>query len=205
MNGRGPGVPAPKARPELLHEGAEQTPVTLEVPSFKFIYAQYFDFVWSSARCLGIERAMLDDVVQEIFLVIHRKVHTLEQPQSLRSWIYGVARRTVRGYRRSRRHHDSSTALAHHAGTQPDAQPTPLELVEQNEEARILWELLEKIEPPKREVLVLVEIEGMTAPEIAEALEIPLNTVYSRLRAARSAFEAALARRAVRGEGGEGA
>lgn len=202
MSGRGPDVPAPKAGAEQSHEAAEQTS-TVELPSFKSIYTQYFDFVWSSARCLGVERDAMDDVVQEIFIVIHRRIHTLEQPQSLRSWIYGVARRTVRGYRRSRRNHDSGNALAHHAGTQFDAQLTPLELAEQNEEAKVLWELLEKIEPTKREVLVLVEIEGMTAPEIAEAIEIPLNTVYSRLRAARLAFEAALARRASRGGSGE--
>ncbi len=203
MIGRGPGGPTPKVPDGLSHEGAEQTSVALEPLSFQFVYAQYFAFVWSSARCLGVERAQLDDVVQEIFVVIHRRIHTLEQPQSLRSWIYGIARRTIRGYRRSRRNHDSATVLAHHVAPQPDAQPTPLELAEQNEEVRVLWRLLEKIEPSKREVLVLVEIEGMTAPEIAEALEIPLNTVYSRLRAARIAFEEELARRASRGGSGE--
>ncbi len=147
----------------------------------------------------------MDDIVQEIFMVIHRKLDTLQQPQSLRSWIYSIARRTVSRYHRSRRSHDASEiALARHVGTQLDAQPTPLELAEQNEEEKVLWELLGELDAPKREVLVLVEIEGMTAPEISEALEIPLNTAYSRLRAGRIAFEAALARRAARGDKGEG-
>jgi RNA polymerase sigma-70 factor (ECF subfamily) len=203
MMTRGPAAPgAPVETPEA---SPEQDSLGLVLPSFTSIYAQYFAFVWSSARRLGVKRDAMDDVVQEIFMVIYRKLDSLRQPQSLRSWIYGIARRTVSGYHRSRRSHDvSDPALAHQVSTQPDALPTPLELAEQNEEAKVLWELLGEIDPPKREVLVLVEIEGMTAPEVAEALEIPLNTAYSRLRAGRIAFEAALARRTLRGESSEG-
>ncbi len=183
---------------------AKPDPAAQAVPAFKAIYAEYFEFVWSSARRLGVVPAAMDDVVQEIFVVIHRRLHTLEQPESLRSWIYSIVRRTVSGYHRSRRSRNASdTALAQHVGTQMDAQLTPLDLAEQNEEAKLLWSVLEEIEPRKREVLVLVEFDGMTVPEIADALDIPVNTAYSRLRAGRIAFEAALARRAVRG-GGEG-
>jgi RNA polymerase sigma-70 factor (ECF subfamily) len=193
---------APEA---MTDSGSRQSLARLEVPSFRSIYAQYFSFVWSSARRLGVRPAAMDDIVQEIFMVIHRKLDTLEQPQSLRSWIYGIVRRTVSAYHRSMRTRDASdTALALQIARQWETQLTPLELTEQNEEAKLLWQLLGEIEPPKREVLILVEIEGMTAPEISEALEIPLNTAYSRLRAARIAFEAALARQAARGEGGSG-
>jgi len=179
---------------------AEHGPATPAVPSFKAIYIEYFDFVWSSTRRLGVAPAAMDDVVQEIFMVIHRRIHTLERPESLRSWIYSVVRRTVSGYHRSRRSRNASdSALAHHVGAQMDAQLTPLDVAEQNEEAKLLWAVLEEIEPRKREVLVLVEFEGLTVPEIAEALEIPLNTAYSRLRAGRIAFEAGLARRACSG------
>jgi RNA polymerase sigma-70 factor (ECF subfamily) len=181
---------------------AKPGPATQGVPAFKAIYAEYFEFVWSSARRLGVVPGAMDDVVQEIFVVIHRRIHTLEQPDSLRSWIYSIVRRTVSGYHRSRRSRNvSDTALAQHVGTQMDAQLTPFDLAEQNEEAKLLWSVLEEIEPRKREVLVLVEFDGMTVPEIAEALEIPVNTAYSRLRAGRIAFEAVLARRAARGGG----
>jgi RNA polymerase sigma-70 factor (ECF subfamily) len=61
--------------------------------------------------------------------------------------------------------------------------------------------LLEEIDWPKREVFMLAELEQMTAPEIAEALDIPLNTAYSRLRAARIAFEEGLTRHNARAEG----
>lgn len=203
MIGRSSAAPLTGTADETTDAGSGQSLATLEVPSFKSIYTQYFDFVWSSARRFGVGPAAMDDIVQEIFMVIHRKLASLEQPQSLRSWIYGIVRRTVSGYHRSRRTRDTSdSAFAFHLESQLETQLTPLELTEQNEQAKLLWELLGEIDPPKREVLVLVEIEGLTAPEISEALEIPLNTAYSRLRAARLAFEAALARRIARGEGG---
>ncbi len=168
---------------------------TREVPSFRAIYDRYFDFVWTSARRLGVKPASLDDVVQEIFMVIHGKIETLRQPDSLRSWIYSIARRTVSGYHRSQRTRGvSDVAFALHVETQQEPPLTPLELTEHNEDAKLLWQLLGEVDPPKREVLMLVELDGMTVPEVSEALEIPLNTAYSRLRAARAAFEAALAR-----------
>ncbi|HTQ06378.1 MAG TPA: sigma-70 family RNA polymerase sigma factor [Polyangiaceae bacterium] len=171
----------------------------MEIPSFQDLYAEYFGFVWSSARRLGVKPAAMDDVVQEIFMVIHRRMHTLRQPESLRSWIYSVVRRTVSGHRRRQRRHDAQDfALVRHTQAREDAQLTPQELTEQSEEAKLLWSLLAELDSTKREVLILVEIEGMSAPEVSEALQVPLNTVYSRLRTARLAFETVFGRRALR-------
>lgn len=172
---------------------------TLEIPPFEELYALYFGFVWSSARRLGVRPTAMDDVVQEIFLVIHRRMPTLRQPESLRSWIYSVVRRTVSGHhRRQRKREAQDFALARHTQAREEAQLTPQELTEQSEDAKLLWELLAELDAAKREVLILVELEGMTAGEISEALQIPLNTVYSRLRTARLAFDAAFGRRALR-------
>ena len=173
-----------------------------EVPPFEAIFQQYFEFVWSSAKRLGVSSASTDDVVQEIFMVIHAKLHTLRQPQSLRSWIYGIARRTVSDHHRSQRTRSAAgAALAEEAELLRPASPSPEALSGQNDQVKLLWSLLENLEAPKREVFVLAELEEMTAPEIAEALDIPLNTAYSRLRAARQAFEESLARRAARDKG----
>jgi RNA polymerase sigma-70 factor (ECF subfamily) len=123
---------------------------TRDVPSFESIYAQYFNFVWSSTRRLGVPPAAMDDIVQEIFMVIHRRIESLEQPQSLRSWIYGIVRRSASGYHRSQRARDASDrALAFQVETQQDTQLSPLELSEQNEEAKALWDLLAEIDPLK--------------------------------------------------------
>ena len=168
---------------------------------FENIYRQYFDFVWSSVRRLGVSPAAADDVVQEIFLVIHARLHTLEKPDALRSWIYSVVRRTVSGYHRSRRAKDASgikLASEPHALALPR---TPFDLAEQNDQVKLLYALLEELDEPKREVFAMAELDELTVPEIAEILEIPLNTAYSRLRAARQAFEEALARRSAPLEG----
>src|SRR5262245_31935991 len=89
------------------------------VPAFATIYQDYFDFVWAVVRRMGVSPAAMDDVVQEIFIVIHSRLHTLAQPESLRSWIYGVVRRTVSDHHRSRRARGAlGAALAADAGAE---------------------------------------------------------------------------------------
>ncbi len=170
-----------------------------EVPPFESIYREYFDFVWSSTKRLGVSQAAMDDVVQEVFMVIHSKIQTLRQPASLRSWIYGIARRIVSDHHRSRRTREASQlALAQQPDLGPASPRTPFDLTQQNDQVKLLWSLLEEMDWPKREVFLLAELDEMTAPEIAEALDIPLNTAYSRLRAARQAFEENHLRRTAR-------
>ncbi|MDF3070690.1 MAG: polymerase sigma factor RpoE [Polyangiaceae bacterium] len=185
----------------LLPAGSPDEPAPA-VPTFAVIYERYFDLVWSAVRQLGVSQDAIDDVVQEVFVVIHAKLPSLERVESLRSWVYGVTRRTVSTYRRAQRSRNASGAryaeVADWLGPLP---ATPLDLTERAARQRLLLELLAELEPQKREVFALAEIEGFTAPEMAEALDIPLNTVYSRLRAARQAFELALARHAARQKG----
>jgi RNA polymerase sigma-70 factor (ECF subfamily) len=176
--------------------------VATGVPSFEAIYNQYFAFVWSSTRRLGVSPPTTDDVVQEIFMVIHSKLHTLRQAHSLRSWVYGIVRRTVSHHHRSQRTKAATgAAYALEADAFQPMAPTPLDVTTQNDQVKLLWHLLEKLDPTKREVFILAELEEMTAPEIADALEIPLNTAYSRLRAARQAFEEALGRQNAQSQG----
>lgn len=174
----------------------------LAIPSFQETYRQYFDFVWSSALRLGVDPNSMDDLVQEVFVVIHAKLHTLEKPASLRSWIYGVVRRTVSHHRRGRRTQAAGGMLiAIDEERAPSHEPSPSEHIERSSELKLLAALLEELDEPKREVFALVELEELTVPEVADVLGIPLNTAYSRLRAARQAFEAALARHHARGKG----
>lgn len=136
--------------------------------------------------------------------MIHSKLHTLEQPESLRSWIYGIVRRTVSGYRRARKVKEASGfQLIEMGKSVSPAPPTPLDIAEHGAKVELLSSILQDLDEPKREVFVLAEIEELTVPEIAQALQIPLNTAYSRLRAARQLFETGLARRTARsGRGG---
>ena len=200
MNGSSSAAPALASSDRAQESHALPASV---VPPFDTVYHDYFDFVWAGARRLGVSTAALDDVVQEIFMVIHAKLHTVRQPQSLRSWIYGVVRRTVSDHHRAQRTRDASTgAYALVTELQNYAPRTPSDIKERNDQAALLYSVLDEIDWPKREVFMLVELEQMTVPEVVEALEIPLNTAYSRLRAARMEFEEILARRAARRERG---
>lgn len=190
------------AIPERSAAALERHPVpgavSAKVQSFPSVYRQYFDFVWSSARRLGVPPESMDDLVQEVFIVIHAKLDTLEKPEALRSWIYGVVRRTVSNLRRARRARASVGLAVGAPGEAVSTAPTPLQQTETNANLQLLASLLEQLDEPKREVFALVELEELSVPEAADVLGIPLNTAYSRLRAARQAFEAALARHEAR-------
>ena len=61
------------------------------VPAFERVYEEHFDFVWRSLRRLGVPRSALDDAVQEVFLVVHRRLAEFEGRSSLKTWLFGIA------------------------------------------------------------------------------------------------------------------
>jgi RNA polymerase sigma-70 factor, ECF subfamily len=164
------------------------------VPDFETVYDQYFRFVWRLARRMGVDPSSVDDVVQEVFVVIHAKLDTVRSPDSLQSWIYGILRRAVSEQRRLVRKSEAVLTLPNEQAAVPADPPTPLELTELTSDRELLATLLAGLTEAKREVFILAELEEMSVTEIAVALEIPLNTAYSRLRHARQDFETALAR-----------
>ena len=172
------------------------------LPPFRAVYDGYFDSVWTWVRRFGIPLDAVDDVVQEVFIVVHGRLDSVERPASLRSWLYGVTRRTVSTYLRGRTGRTGKREIP-----EPEIednphpmQPTALDLAVLSDELQVLWRLLAQMDAARREVLVLAEIEEMTAPEITEAVGIPLNTVYSRLRVARQEFSQIVARERARAQ-----
>lgn len=163
-----------------------------DVPSFEELYRAEFAFVWRSLVRLGVDRNAMDDLVQEVFLVVHRKLDAFERRSSLRTWLYAILRRVAADHRRTRRRKPSSA-------TSPDdfdqmrARDTGAAEA-QMEAANLVDVLLEELDDDKREVLVLAELEDMTMAEISAATGVNPNTVSARLRAARKAFSEALAR-----------
>lgn len=160
-------------------------------PSFAALYEEHFEFVWRNLRRLGVAAASLDDAAQDVFLVVHRRLPEFLGRSSIRTWLFGILRRVAHDHRRSQSRRGSHEQIP--AGV-VDGARGPLEETERAEAVRLLDALLGKLDEDKRMVFVLAELEQMTAPEIAEALELNLNTVYSRLRAARRAFDEAVAR-----------
>jgi RNA polymerase sigma-70 factor (ECF subfamily) len=172
------------------------------LPPFRAVYDGYFDFVWTWVRRFGIPLDAVDDVVQEVFIIVHARLKTVERPASLRSWLYGVTRRTVSMYLRGRIGRTGKREIPEPAieDTPHPMQPTALDLAVLSDELQVLWRILGQMDPLRREVLVLADIEEMTAPEIAEGVGIPLNTVYSRLRVARQEFNEVVARERARAQ-----
>jgi RNA polymerase sigma-70 factor (ECF subfamily) len=169
--------------------------------TFRTVYEQYLDFVWSSVRHLGVGAEWVEDVVQDVFIVIHAKLPTLRQPEALRSWIYGIARRVVSDHRKSSRSRNAaSTRLGAEIDLRSPIQLSPHEIAERNGELDLLERVLARLDEPRREIFVMVEFLEMTVPEVAQALDIPLSSAYSRLRVARELFEQTLARQRARNE-----
>ncbi|WP_437725047.1 RNA polymerase sigma factor [Sorangium sp. So ce861] len=172
-------------------------------PGVEALYDEHFAFVWRSLRRLGVADAAVDDAVQDVFLVVHRRLAEFEGRSSMKTWLFGIVLRVARAQRRNALRRGASElaveapedpeAVAGPEADQPDAR------TEQAEAVRIFYELLDELDEEKREVFVLAELEQMTAPAIAEVAGINVNTVYSRLRAARHDFEQAVLRHRARG------
>ncbi len=156
------------------------------------IYQAYFDFAWRNARRLGIPEASADDVVQDVFVIVQRRMVDFDGRTSWKAWIFGILVRVARDHRRSyRRKGGRCVPLdeASHGDVAAAQEPTPSELAERAERVRLLDSLLEQLDDDKRTLLILAELEQCTLREIAEMMGSNTNTIHSRLRAAKRAFD----------------
>jgi len=148
------------------------------------IYREHFAFVWRSLRRLGVPEEAVDDACQDVFLVVARRLDDFEGRSTLRTWLFGIAVRVSRARWRTNGRRRRREAAAAEAGAAEVERP------HERCEARItLHRLLFQLSEPLREVYILMELEGMTAPEVAAGLGLNVNTVYTRLRAARRDLE----------------
>jgi RNA polymerase sigma-70 factor, ECF subfamily len=161
----------------------------VEVPTFDEVYARHSARVWQALRRHGVAETNIDDAVQDVFVVIHRQLPGFEGRSRIETWIYGIVLRVAKDHRRRRERKRDGDPLS---DTLPDASPSPAEAAEQSEAAALFVQLLETLDENKRDVFVMCELEGMSMPEMASVLGVNQNTLYSRVRAARAAFEQAL-------------
>ena len=156
---------------------------------FDTVYAELFPFVWRSLRALGVGEPYLDDAAQDVFLVVHRRLHEFEGRSSLRTWLFAIVEHVAFNHRRTVRR--KLARLTPLEDTHGSADPGPHRSTEDREVARFLQRFLDSLDDGKRTLFVLVLVEQMSAPEVAQALRIPLNTAYSRIRAIKHAFRQA--------------
>jgi RNA polymerase sigma-70 factor (ECF subfamily) len=150
-------------------------------PDFDGVYDSELAYVWGCLRRLGVPDRDLEDLAHDVFVVVHDRLRTYDPRRPLRPWLFGIAFRVASHYRRSARHRREVPSEHVERAPDPSAEDAP----ERRELRALLIEALDTIPLERRAVLVLHDLDGATAPQIAEALEIPLNTVYSRLRTAR--------------------
>jgi RNA polymerase sigma-70 factor (ECF subfamily) len=157
---------------------------------FKEVYDAHFAFVWRSLRRLRIPDASLKDAMQDVFVVVHRRLGEFEGRAKVSTWLFGICLRVAKDYRRRahvRREVLDDTGFASVADPNSDAGAG----AERQQDLAMFEAALGELEIDQRAVFILFELENMTGDEIAESLELPLGTVYSRLRLARQAFKKA--------------
>ena len=172
------GPPEP-ADAELLAESLEQ------------VYRQHFAFVWRTLRALGLPGSALDDAVQEVFLVVHRRGQDFEGRSSVKTWLFGIAVRVAANFRRSAKRR-STDPLSREL---PADVPDPEQHAVRAEATRFVEHFLSKLDDGPRAAFIACVLEELSVPEAAQALGVNANTLYSRLRTARLRFSAALAKR----------
>jgi RNA polymerase sigma-70 factor (ECF subfamily) len=155
------------------------------------IVAEHGPFVWRTLRRLGIGATDVEDVAQEVFLVVHRRLGDYDGRSGMRPWLYGICVKKGAEHRRKawfRRERPVATT------PETSVQPEQPEALRRREAWAKLESILAELDPKKRDVFVLFELEEMSLAEVAVAVGCPLQTAYSRLTSARALVQASIAR-----------
>ena len=185
-------------RAERSKEAEPRLDAGAQTPDFNTVYATYFHSVSRWVRAFGGLSADVDDLTQEVFLVVERRMDSF-QGGNLAAWLYGIVRRTVRDHRRKawfRRWLSGADPEAADAGAET---PDPGVSFERREAQRLVAIILQEMSAVRRSTFVLFEIEGYSGEEIAQLEGVPVNTVYTRLHHARKDFFRLMAARLNRG------
>lgn len=154
-------------------------------PSFERVYRDQFEFVWRTLRALGVADDAVDDAVQDVFLVVHRRLPEFEGRASIKTWAYEVARRVALRYRtrtaRDAARHGEMPELA--ARDDLDSE------VDQARANAVMREFLWGLDEDRRRAYMLSEFWEMPGREIAETLGANMNTIYARIRSARTELD----------------
>jgi RNA polymerase sigma-70 factor (ECF subfamily) len=157
---------------------------------FRRVFETEAPYVWTTLRRLGVPDRDRADVTHDVFVAVHRQLHTYDSARPLRPWLFGFAFRYASDYRKRARHHHEVFVDEPAEPRQPTVPPVDDQVATRS----LLERLLQHLDEDKRVVVVMHEIEGWPVPEIAAMLGVPVQTAYSRLRAARIALTQALSR-----------
>ncbi len=151
------------------------------------LYEAHFERVWRWAHGFGVRPADLEDAAQEVFVVAHRRYAEFGHRAQVTTWLFGITVRVAAGFRR-RAHVRREAATDDMERVVTDTAPAPDGALLGRQAGELAQRILDGLDDDKRAVFVLHELEELTLKEIAEMLGCPLQTVYSRLAAARKHF-----------------
>lgn len=174
------------------------------IPAFDEVYAAHVGFVWRVLRTLGVPDAQIEDAVQDVFVVVHRRLAEWQGRAAITTWLFAIARRVAQAHRRRANRNAASPieplsdTLSDELADERPGGGDPFAELSRAQAAAAVLAILEQLDDDKRIVFALVELEQLSVPEVARMLDLNLNTAYSRLRLARQAFEAAVKARGTR-------
>jgi RNA polymerase sigma-70 factor (ECF subfamily) len=158
-----------------------------EVLSFDALYNAHASFVFRVLRGMGVPDSLADDAMQDVFLVVHRRLPEFDGRAKVTTWLFPISVNVALNYRRRARRNQDQTPIKE---TLEAEALSPHDAAEASQSLSRLQAVLDDLDDEKRMTLLLADLEGCSAPEISELTHTPLNTVYTRLRRARAAFVA---------------
>jgi len=196
------GAPGGHPSSGTLYSSLERMPIRVEVSrpdqladrlDVSSVHDAHAEFVWLSLQRLGVRDADAEDLLQEVFVVVHRRLRSFDGSSRITTWLFGICLRVVAAHRRRahRRHEESVAQLPE--GVSLEA-CSPEQIASAREDEAHLWAILDLMDLEKRAIFVMFEIDELSCEAIADMLSIPLGTVYSRLHAARKDFDRAVVR-----------
>ena len=163
-------------------------------PDYPTIYRAQFTYVWNTLRRLGVPTRDLEDLTHDLFLVAYRRLPDYDPARPIRPWLFGIAVRLVADFRKAARNVHETVGITAGLVEPAESSPAADERIAASQARGLLMRALGALDLDRRAVFVMHEIDELAVPDIAAALEIPLNTAYSRLRLARADVAAAARR-----------
>jgi RNA polymerase sigma-70 factor (ECF subfamily) len=183
---------------ESVLDPLTRDPARTALPSTTAVYDSHGQFVWVTLQRLGARPVEIEDLFQEVFVVVHRRLESYDNGGTLSSWLFGICVRVVSAHRRRAYLRRERVTDPNEVPEPPTQGISPEEHATRKEARAQLEAILDELDLDKRAVFVMFELEALSCEQIAEAIGVPVGTVYSRLHAARRSFEQALARMRAR-------
>lgn len=159
-------------------------------PTVRQIVFTHGKYVWRLLRYLGVADRDLDDVCQDVFATVHKKLGDLRD-DGLTPWLHTMCVHHARNYRRRARRHPETLVGDPPESVTPPSQEESLDRARAQE---LLLVLLDRLDEDKRTIFVLHAIEEVPMVEVARLLGCPQSTAYFRFKQARLEIEKGLKR-----------